>query len=126
MVHLRLPLAVLALLCAVAVWCFAGPAMSHNAQVLRMPVDGCMRRAARVLEMEGYTVNPGDDNQLWGDKGPHGACIMCNGAPGGLTQVNIVVATSDAQTAEPAQREAERLQRRMEELSRDRGFDRRR
>ena len=28
--------------------------------------------------------------------------------------------------SEPAQREAERLQRRMEELSRDRGLDRRR
>jgi hypothetical protein len=126
MIRLRLPLAVLALLFVVAVWCIAGPAMSHNSQTLRMPVDGCMRRAARVLEMEGYTVNPGDDNQLWGDKGPHGACIMCNAAPGGLTQVNIVVATSDAQTSDPAQREAERLQRRMEELSRDRGFDRRR
>ena len=56
-----------------------------------MPVDGCMRRAARVLQMEGYTV-----------------------------------ATSDAETSEPAQREAERLQRRMEQLSRDRGFDRNR
>lgn len=126
MVRLRVPLAVVALFCAAAVWCFAGPAMSHNSQTLRMPVDGCMGRAARVLEMEGYTVNPGDDNQLWGDKGPHGACIMCNAAPGGLTQVNIVVATSDAQTSDPAQHEAERLQRRMEELSRDRGFDRRR
>jgi hypothetical protein len=100
--------------------------MSHNAQTLRMPVDGCMRRAARVLEMEGYTVSAGDDNQLWGDKGPHGACIMCNAAPGGLTQVNIVVATSEADTAAPAQSEVEALQRRMEQLARDRGFDRRR
>ena len=45
---------------------------------------------------------------------------MCYHAPGGLTQVDIVVASSDAQTADPAQQEAERLQRRMTELARDR------
>jgi hypothetical protein len=43
-----------------------------------------MHRAARVLELEGYAVSPGNDNLLWGNMGPHHAVIICTPAPGGL------------------------------------------
>jgi hypothetical protein len=100
--------------------------MSLTFLVIRVPIDGCVHRAARVYELEGYTVSPGGDNNLWGDKGPHGAAIICTPSPGGLTQVSIVVASNPPESPDSAQRESQRLSHRMEELSRDRNWERRR
>ena len=49
------------------------------------------------------------------------ACIMCDPAPGELTQVNIVAASSE-ESPDAIERQANRLQRHMEELGRDRDF----
>jgi hypothetical protein len=91
-----------------------------------VPVDGCMHRAARVLEREGYAVSPGNDNVIWGNMGPHHAVIICTAAPEGLTQVSIVVASLPPETIDSAVGESSRLKHRMEEIARDRDWDRRR
>ena len=125
MIRLRLLLAVFALLCS-GTWCFAGAPMGVSNMTVSVPVDGCMHRAARALEREGYAVSPGNDNVLWGNMGPHHAVVICTAAPGGLTQVSIVVASLPPETPDSAVRESSGLKRRMEEIGRDRDWDRRR
>jgi hypothetical protein len=99
--------------------------MSVKLLTVRIPFAGCVHRAARVYELEGYTVSPGGDYYVWGDKGPHGAAIICTPA-GGVTQVSVVVAEDPSGSSDAAQHEVERLSFRLEELARDRNWDRRR
>ena len=98
--------------------------MSVRLLTVSVPVDGCMHRAARTLEREGYRVSPGDDYHLWGNMGPHHAAMICTAAPGGLTQVAIVVSSLPPETVESAVGEANRLRDRMQEMARDRDWDR--
>ena len=129
MVRLRVPFVVLTLtlLCAVSAWCLS---MAHRTQTVTTSPERCTRLAARAFELEGYGSSSAGGNDLYGSKNSFSTfvCIMCNLAPQGLTQVNIVVATDG--TPEAAGDAAERLQHRIEELIRDRDrerdFDRRR
>jgi hypothetical protein len=125
MVRLRLPFVVLtlALLCTVSAWCLS---MAHTTQTVATSPQRCTRLAARAFELEGYGFSPAGGNDLFGSKNSFSyfVCIMCNPAPEGLTQVNIVVAAEDTPAA--AQAAADRLQHRIEQLARDRDFDRRR
>ena len=109
----------------VAAETFSRPSMAHNSLTIATGVEGCTRRAARAFELEGFGFSSAGDNALWGSKGSYMACIMCNLAPGGLTQVNIVAANAE-EIPDVVQSEVTRLQRRMEELGRDRNLDRRR
>ena len=124
MIGFRFPLAVLALLCMPAP-SVAGPAMSVKLLTVKLPVDACVHRAARVYELEGYTVSPGNEYYVWGDKGPHGAAIICTPA-GGVTQVSVVVAEDPSGNSDAAMHEVDRLAFRLEELARDRNWERRR
>jgi hypothetical protein len=99
--------------------------MSVRLLTVRIPVDGCVHRAARVYELEGYTVSPGNEYYVWGDKGPHGAAIICTPA-GGVTQVSVVVAEDPSGSSDAAQREVDKLSNRLEEIARDRNWERRR
>jgi hypothetical protein len=92
---------------------FSRPSMAHNSLTIATGVEGC------------FGFSSAGDNALWGSKGSYMACIMCNLAPGGLTQVNIVAASAE-EIPDVVQSEVTRLQRRMEELGRDRNLDRRR
>ena len=125
MVRLRLPFVVLTLilLCAVSAWCLS---MAHTSLRVATSVERCTRMAGRAFELEGYGFSPAGGDDLFGSKNSFSyfVCITCNPAPGGLTQVTIVVAAEN--TPAVAQGEADRLQRRIEELARDRDFDRRR
>jgi len=100
--------------------------MGVSMLTISVPVDGCMHRAARVLEREGYTVSPGTDNVLWGNMNPHHAVIICTAAPSGLTQVSIVVSSLPPETVDSAVGQSSRLKERMLEMARDRDWDRRR
>jgi hypothetical protein len=100
--------------------------MAHTTQTVATSPQRCTRLAARAFELEGYGFSPAGGNDLFGSKNSFSyfVCIMCNPAPEGLTQVNIVVAAEDTPAA--AQAAADRLQHRIEQLARDRDFDRRR
>jgi len=125
MIRSRIPFAVvaLALLSAVSAWCLS---MHKTAMTVAVSPEACTQRAARAFELEGYGFSSAGGNDLFGskDSGSYFVCITCNPAPQGLTQVNIVVSTQD--TPEAARAAGDRLQRRMEELARDRDSDRRR
>jgi hypothetical protein len=125
MIRLRFLFAVVALLCS-ATLLFAGAPMGVSNLTVTAPIEGCMHRAARALELQGYAVSPGTDNILWGNMNPHHAVIICTAAPGGLTQVSIVVASLPPETPDSAVRESSGLRRRMEEIGRDRDWDHRR
>jgi hypothetical protein len=99
--------------------------MSVKLLTVKLPVDACVHRAARVYELEGYTVSPGNEYYVWGDKGPHGAAIICTPA-GGVTQVSVVVAEDPSGNSDAAMHEVDRLAFRLEELARDRNWERRR
>jgi hypothetical protein len=89
-------------------------------------VDGCIHRAARILERQGYIVSPGNNNfHIWGNMGTHHALFICTPAPEGLTQVSIVVALLPPDTVDEAVAESVVLKNRMEEIVRDRDWDRR-
>ena len=124
MKRLSVLIAVFALLCS-GTRCFAGAPMGVSLLTVAAPVDGCLHRAARALEWQGYTVSPGGDHFIWGNAGSHHALIICTPAPDGLTQVSIVVSLLPPETVDAAVDEAQGLKHHMEEIARDRDWDRR-
>jgi hypothetical protein len=116
--------ALFALLCA-GPWCFASPMLGVGFLSINRPVDQCMHRASRAFEMEGYSVSPGGDNNIYGGSGPYYATIMSTPGPGGSTQVSFVIA-ADAGSGVDIGRETNKLEHRLQEFEHDRDWDRRR
>ncbi len=126
MARVRIFLAAFALLCP-GTLCLAGAPMGVANMTIATSVDGCIQRGARALERQGYIVSPGNNNfHIWGNKDTHHALFICTPAPDGLTQVSIVVALLPPDTINAAVAESEALKKRMEEVVRDRDWDRRR
>jgi len=124
MKRLSVLVAVLTLLCS-GTRCFAGAPMGVSLLTVAAPVDGCLHRAARALEWEGYTVSPKGDHFIWGNAGSRHALIICTPAPDDLTQACIVVSLLPPDTVDAAVADAVALKERMEEIARDRDWDRR-
>jgi hypothetical protein len=118
-------LAVLVLLC-LPTCSFAGAPMGVSLMTMSAPVDGCLHRAARALERQGYAVSPGNDHMIWGNMNPFHAVVICTAAPSELTQVSIVVSVLPPETSDSAVAESSRLRERIQEIARDRDWDRRR
>jgi hypothetical protein len=106
-------------------WCFASPILGVGFLTVDRPVDQCIHRASRVFEVEGYSVSPGGNNNVYGTSGHLKATIRCTAGPGGSTQVGFVVA-ADAGSSVDVGQELNRLQHRLQEFERDRDWDRRR
>jgi len=105
--------------------CFASPSLGVGFLTVSRPVDQCIQRAARVFELEGYTVSSGTDNNVYGISGPFNATIICTPAPGGLTQVAFVV-SADAGSSGDLAAELGKLQNRLKQSESDRDWDRKR
>ena len=122
MIRLRVLFLALPLFLALAQGCLAGPpAVSWNTVSFdRMRVDDCVRWGARALEQEGYGNIQPLQNDLYAEKGQHGAIIVCSAPP----TVTIVIATSAASA--DATREQQALQNRFQLESRLHERDRRR
>jgi hypothetical protein len=100
--------------------------MGVSNMTIATSVDGCIHRAARALEREGYVVSPGINNfHIWGNMGTHHALFICTPAPEGMTQVSIVVALLPPDSIDAAVAASVELKDRMEEIARDRDWDRR-
>ncbi|HMD71656.1 MAG TPA: hypothetical protein VKF41_09960 [Bryobacteraceae bacterium] len=114
MTRYRVLILALPLFLVLAQGCLAGPpATSWNTVSFnRMSVADCVRWGARALEQEGYTNTQPLGDDLYAEKGPHGAIMVCSAPP----TVTIVVVTSLA--GADATREQQALQNRFQLESR--------
>jgi hypothetical protein len=122
MTRFRVLFLALPLFLALAQGCLAGPpATSWNTVSFdRMSVADCVRWGARSLEQEGYANVQPLGNDLYAEKGPHGAIVVCSAPP----TVTIVIVTNA--TSADATREQQALQNRFQLESRLHERDRRR
>jgi hypothetical protein len=86
--------------------------MSRGQQRIAIDAPECLQRAAAALRAEGYTVG-GSGNFAQGFKGPNGAYIACNDAPGGGSWINTFVASLSQDAGVPGE-QRQRLQAQMD------------
>jgi hypothetical protein len=116
----RLPsCALLALVLAVALAGAAAPAaavisMSRGQQFLSISHDECLSRARAALQAAGYTSWGEAGNGPWGNKGDHGAIILCEPTTGNREVIDIVVATANTGNGDVPGAERVQLQGLME------------
>jgi peptidyl-prolyl cis-trans isomerase A (cyclophilin A) len=100
--------------------CFAQhPAISRFEGRYAISVEGCLDQASRAFELGGFSVahvvDPQRYHVVYAYHGTVMAALACNEAPGGMTWVNIFVASSPGDNAVTT-REAQSLLDRMERL----------
>jgi hypothetical protein len=102
--------------------CFAQvPGFARSEGRFAVSTERCLEQASRAFKSRGFTVTDvfAETHVVFAKREIDVAAIACNEAPGRMTWVNIVVASSSGDNA-PALREAQTLIDQMERLARER------
>ena len=102
--------------------CFAQvPGFARSEGRFAVSTERCLEQASRAFKSRGFTVTDvfAENHVVFAKREIDVAAMTCNEAPGGMTWVNVVVASSSGDNA-PALAEAQTLIDQMERLARER------